>query len=130
MLNVRTVTEVNAIIAERFGSFQLDHETIPLEKALGRILAKDVFAQEFVPNFNRSTVDGYALIASDIFGCSDAIPALLTLVGESHMGEPSDISLRKGQCAYVPTGAELPACRRGGHARERRGFRRRHDRHQ
>jgi len=109
MLNVRTVAEVNAIIAERFGSFQLDPETIPLENALGRILAKDIFAEEFVPNFNRSTVDGYALIASDIFGCSDAIPALLTLVGESHMGEPSDISLRKGQCAYVPTGAELPA---------------------
>ncbi len=109
MLNVKTIAEVNAIVAERFGGLRMPSGQIPLAEALGRVLAQDVRSEEFVPDFNRSTVDGYAVIASDVFGCSDAIPALLTLMGESRMGEPAAITLQKGQCAYVPTGAELPA---------------------
>jgi molybdopterin molybdotransferase len=109
MLNVKTVAEVNALVSERFGELRMPAEQISLAEALGRVLAQDVRSEDFVPDFNRSTVDGYAVIASDVFGCSDAIPALLTLVGESRMGEPAAISLQKGQCAYVPTGAELPA---------------------
>ena len=109
MLNVKTVAEVNALVAERFGGLRMPAEQIPLTEALGRITAQDVLSQEYVPNFTRATVDGYAVIASDVFGCTDAIPALLTQAGESRMGEPSSLSLQKGQCAYVPTGAELPA---------------------
>ena len=109
MLNVKTVAEVNALVAERFGGLRMPAEQIPLGDALGRVTAQDILAQEFVPNFTRATVDGYAVIASDVFGCTDAIPALLTQAGESRMGEPSSLSLQKGQCAYVPTGAELPA---------------------
>lgn len=109
MLNVKTVAEVNALVSESFGGLRMPTEQVPLAEALGRVTAQDILSQEFVPNFNRATVDGYAVIASDVFGCTDAIPALLTLIGESRMGEPSTLSLQKGQCAYVPTGAELPA---------------------
>ncbi len=109
MLNVKTIAEVNALVSERFGGLRMPAEQIPLAEALGRVTSQDILAREFVPDFNRATVDGYAVIASDVFGCSDAIPALLTLAGESRMGEPSSLSLQKGQCTYVPTGAELPA---------------------
>lgn len=109
MLQVRSISEVKELITERFGALRSGAENVPLSQALGRVLAADVTASEFVPNFNRSTVDGYAVIAADVFGCSESIPALLTLAGESHMGQPIDIPLQKGQCVYVPTGAELPA---------------------
>jgi molybdopterin molybdotransferase len=109
MLQVRSIAEVSQLIAEHFGGLRSAAEYVPLSQALGRALAQDIQATEYVPNFNRSTVDGYAVIAADVFGCSESIPALLTLAGESHMGQPIDIQLQKGQCVYVPTGAELPA---------------------
>ena len=109
MLDVKTVAEVNSIIENRFGSDRMDSEHVPLDSAQGRALAEDILSCEFVPNFNRSTVDGYAVVASDVFGCSDSIPALLTLAGESKMGEHTHIQLVKGQCAYVPTGGEVPS---------------------
>ena len=62
-------------------------EAVPLVQAIGRVLAEDVVTTEYVPDFNRSTVDGYALRARDTFGCSDAIPAILPLAGEELMGE-------------------------------------------
>ncbi|MDK2981522.1 MAG: molybdopterin molybdotransferase [Chloroflexota bacterium] len=109
MLNVKSIVEVLELIDHRFGGLHMESQTIPLDEALGRALTHDIQATEYVPNFNRSTVDGYAVIAADVFGCSESIPALLTLAGESHMGQPVNIQLQKGQCVYVPTGAELPA---------------------
>jgi molybdopterin molybdotransferase len=108
MLNVKTLAEVNRIITKRFDGIRMGCEQVPLENALGRVLGKDISATEYVPDFNRSTVDGYAVIAADVFGCSDAIPALLALSGESKMGVHTGIRLERGQCGYVPTGAEIP----------------------
>ncbi|OQA13085.1 MAG: Molybdopterin molybdenumtransferase [Chloroflexi bacterium ADurb.Bin360] len=62
-----------------------------------------------MPNFNRSTVDGYAVRAQDVFGCSDSIPALLKQIGEAKMGEHTALKINSGECVYVPTGAEIPA---------------------
>jgi len=61
-----------------------------------------------VPGFDRSTVDGYAVIASDTFGCSESIPAVLTLAGEVLMGEAARGGLRPGTCVAVSTGGDLP----------------------
>jgi molybdopterin molybdotransferase len=108
MLTVKSIDEVQEIIRDRFASLRMPAEPIALEFALGRCLAEPLIAGEHVPDFNRSTVDGYAVIASDIFGCSEAIPALLTLTGEIAMGEHASLQLVKGQCAYVHTGSELP----------------------
>ena len=108
MLTVKSIDEVQGIIRNRFDSLRMPTESVALEFAVGRCLAKPVIAAENVPDFNRSTVDGYAVIASDVFGCSEAIPALLNLVGEVAMGEHTSLQLAKGQCAYVHTGSELP----------------------
>ena len=110
MLNVITIAEAQQLIAEKFGQLRMPEEQVPLEAALGRVLARDCLATEFVPNFNRSTVDGYAVRAQDVFGCSDSIPALLMQVGEAKMGEHTELEILSGECVYVPTGAEIPAC--------------------
>ena len=108
MLEVKTPEEVLRLIGREFRPLDRT-ETVPLSRALGRVLAEDVLAEEYVPDFNRSTVDGYALRAKDTFGCSDAIPAVLNLAGEVKMGERADVHVPRDACAYVPTGGEIPA---------------------
>jgi len=83
-------------------------ENIPLLEARGRTLAADIIAEEDIPAFNRSTVDGYALRGNDTFGCSESLPAYLELCGEINMGENPQLSLNSGQCAWIPTGGVLP----------------------
>ena len=108
MLQVKTPEEVLHLIETEFLPLSDEPETVPLSDALGRILAKDIIAGEYVPDFDRSTVDGYAVRAADTFGCSDAIPAILPLAGEVKMGEEASFSLPRGFCAYVPTGGAIP----------------------
>jgi molybdopterin molybdotransferase len=99
--------EVEQIIREQFTASP-QCETVPLFEADGRVLFDDVRSDEFVPDFDRSTVDGYAVNAGDVFGCSDAIPALLRLGGEIAAGEETDLVWQKGDCFYVPTGGMMP----------------------
>src|ERR1044072_6503442 len=49
-------------------------ERIPLDTALGRVLADDVTSPVDVPSFDRSNVDGYAVIAEDTFGAAEEVP--------------------------------------------------------
>lgn len=107
MFKVKTSQEAEAILKERF-STQLECESISLHEAVGRTLFTNIVSQEYVPNFHRSTVDGYAVSSRDTFGCSDSIPALLRLAGEVQMGVPADVPAEPGCCVYVPTGGQIP----------------------
>ena len=107
MLEVKTPQEVLALIETEFEPLGLV-EAAPLTGALGRVLAEPVTAQEYVPDFDRSTVDGYACRAADTFGCTEAIPAILQVAGEVQMGQSADLALSRDSCAYVPTGGALP----------------------
>ncbi len=108
MLKVKTPEEVLALIKKEFAPLTGLEETVSLGRAIGRILSQDIAAEEYVPDFDRSTVDGYAVKASDTFGCTDAIPAMLTQVGEVLMGEGADMILGVGDCVAVPTGGAVP----------------------
>lgn len=80
----------------------------PLAQALGATLAEAAAAPEDVPGFDRSTVDGYAVLADDTAGAGESLPCFLKIVGEVEMGKPAPCSIRHGECAYVPTGGMLP----------------------
>ena len=108
MLQVKTPEEVLRLIHDKFRPVAELAESVPLTAAAGRTLSEDIIAKEYVPDFNRSTVDGYAVRAADTFGCSDAIPAILSLQGEIRMGEDAGFALLRENCAYVPTGGALP----------------------
>ena len=108
MLQVKTPEEVLCLIHDKFRPVSELTEFVPISAAAGRILSEDIIAEEYVPDFNRSTVDGYAVRAADTFGCSDAIPAILSLQGEIRMGEDAGFALLRENCAYVPTGGALP----------------------
>ena len=107
MLHVKTPEEVLALIETEFAPVA-GTELISLTAAMGRVLAEDIAATEYVPDFDRSTVDGYAVRARDTFGCTDSIPAILPLQGEVFMGEGAEFDLNPEECVAVPTGGALP----------------------
>lgn len=108
MLDVKTVQQVMEILKNEFADFPLDSELTELHNCTGRILAETVFSSEDVPGFNRSNVDGYAVISSDTFGAGESQPVQLNLLPEVLMGQYPDFALSKGQSCYVPTGGALP----------------------
>jgi molybdopterin molybdotransferase len=85
-----------------------DSESIEVVHALDRILAQDILAPHPLPDFQRSTVDGYAVRAGDTHGASDSLPAYLTLIGEVPMGDTPSFEIGQGQCALIHTGGMLP----------------------
>src|SRR5215213_1847970 len=54
-------------------------ERIPIDAALGRILAANVLAPVDVPSFDRANVDGFAVVAEDTFGASEEVPRSVRL---------------------------------------------------
>jgi molybdopterin molybdotransferase len=84
-------------------------QRIAVVDALGRVLAADLAAPHDLPNFPRSTVDGYAVAAQDTHGASDSLPAYLEVVGEVLMGRAAAVAIDEGQCAIVHTGGMIPA---------------------
>ena len=92
----------------RFSS--LAPENLPLDAALGRILAEEITAPENLPQSARSTMDGFAVRAKNTFGCSESEPSLLTVKGEIAMGDPGqNYTLGNGETMHIWTGGELPA---------------------
>jgi molybdopterin molybdotransferase len=73
------------------------------------VLSADVVADQDLPGFRRSTMDGFAVRAASTFGASDSAPALLTVIGEVAMGTGAGESVGAGQAARILTGGMVPA---------------------
>ena len=74
----------------------------------GRVTTTAVLAPHALPQFRRSTMDGYAVRAADSFGASESLPAFLQVVGEVPMGQAANVDLGVGQAAIVHTGGMIP----------------------
>ena len=81
---------------------------IDIGDALGLVCAESVAASEDLPAFARSTVDGYAVKATDTFGASEGMPAYLNLSREVLMGEAAEFGTPNGSACKIPTGGMLP----------------------
>lgn len=79
----------------------LEPETMPLDRAVGRVLAEDAAAPEDLPPFDRSAVDGYA-VRTDDTGSS------FVVTDEIRAGQWKPQSLERGHCVAIGTGAALP----------------------
>lgn len=86
----------------------MEEERVPLHDAYTRILSQPVTAQEDIPGFTRTVVDGYAVRAADTVGAGEALPAMLTITGRVGMGDGDAGVVSPGECRYVPTGAVIP----------------------
>ena len=108
LLKVDTLEEARHKVKAALADIQMKKEKLPLLESGGYTLAEDIFAPVPVPAFCRSTVDGYAVKASNTGGATESLPVLLKCIGEVKMGERADFTLQVGQCVYVPTGGMIP----------------------
>jgi putative molybdopterin biosynthesis protein len=84
-------------------------DTVPLDSALGRVLAADVLSPVDVPSFDRSNVDGFAVVAQDTFGASEEAPRSVELGQEViHTGVVPKTVIRPGTAVSIATGGMIP----------------------
>jgi molybdopterin molybdotransferase len=79
-------------------------EEIQFRSALGRVLAEDLIATTSIPPFNRSALDGYALIAADV----QHTPVELIVKGEVRAGGDIPGAIHRGETMAIMTGAPIP----------------------
>jgi molybdopterin molybdotransferase len=82
----------------------LGEERAALDAACGRVLARGLAALRTQPPFPNSAMDGYALRAAD----AAALPATLTVIGESAAGRAFGGAVGPGQAVRIFTGAPMP----------------------
>jgi molybdopterin molybdotransferase len=87
----------------------LEIETIPLAYAGGRTLGEDLFSEVDLPPFSNSSMDGFAVRASDLARASLENPVQLEVVGDIPAGVVSTGALAPGQAMRIMTGAPVPA---------------------
>jgi putative molybdopterin biosynthesis protein len=84
-------------------------ETVPLDAALGRVLAVDVVSPVDVPSFDRANVDGFAVVAEDTFGASEEVPRTVLLGEEEiHTGVVPATAIEPGTAVLIATGGMIP----------------------
>jgi len=84
-------------------------ESVTLDAALGRVLAADVVSLVDVPSFDRSNVDGFAVVSDSTFGASEEVPHCLQLSAETiHTGVVPQTVIRSGAAVSIATGGMVP----------------------
>ena len=107
--DVKTLEDTLSIVRHSHERIlKIETEWVSLNDAVGRVLSQTIISPIDLPDFNRSTVDGFAVFADEVFGASDAIPSILSISGEIYMGHSEIPSLNRGEAIYVPTGGALP----------------------
>ncbi|PID40025.1 MAG: molybdopterin molybdenumtransferase MoeA [Proteobacteria bacterium] len=102
------VETIEAVLAHAARFSPVEAERVPLAECLGRVLAEDIYTDVDIPDFDRSTMDGYAVKAASTFGASEANPAYIEVCGQIMMGERPDLSVGPGQAVRIATGGMLP----------------------
>jgi molybdopterin molybdotransferase len=102
------VTDLKSVLEYSSDFPRVETEDIPLDESFGRILAVSIDADVDLPDFMRSTMDGYAVRASATFGASEANPAYLTIKGVVPMGESPGFAIGSDEAATISTGGMLP----------------------
>lgn len=87
----------------------LGTERVMLTEAYGRVLARDLLAQEDVPAFDRSPYDGYTVRSADTVNASEKHPITLRVVEEIPAGAVPEKEITAGTAAKILTGAPVPS---------------------
>ena len=108
LLKVDTLEAAREKLRSAVGENWIKTVKVPLKNALDRVLAEDIYGRVNIPDFRRSMVDGYAVIAKDTMGAGESIPVFLKVIDDVGMGEEATSIITSGTCAYVPTGGMIP----------------------
>ena len=86
----------------------LGREDLPLEAALGRILADVITAPEDAPPYPRAIVEGHLVRAADTQGASEETPGQARIVGRCDPGDAACPEPGPGEAIAVATGSLVP----------------------
>ena len=104
-MNLLSVHEAQKRILLRFKP--VETEAILLASGAGRVLAADIISSDY-PLFDNSSVDGFAVIASDLINSGIESPTSLNVVADIPAGSSSNVNLTSGKAARIMTGAPIP----------------------
>jgi molybdopterin molybdotransferase len=105
-MSLLSVSEARERILSQFQPVK--HENLPLADALNRVLAQDVRAADDLPLFDNSSMDGFALRASDVSEAAPGSPCSLRVAADIPAGSTPTIVLGPGEAARIMTGAHMP----------------------
>lgn len=83
-------------------------EKVGLSQAFGRVLSRTLYSKIDLPPFDRSEMDGYAVLSSDTEGASETAPLRLRVVGRVDAGSAYRGEVAGGSCVEIATGAPVP----------------------
>ena len=101
-----TVTEASERIMAEIK--QLDVESVPLRRALGRVCSEDISATVTMPPWSNSSMDGYAVRSADITPVMSGKRVTLHVVATIAAGEFAPRPLKRGEAMRIMTGAPVP----------------------
>ncbi|NWF51971.1 MAG: molybdopterin molybdotransferase MoeA [Nitrospirae bacterium] len=105
---VISVEKAKELILKHLLPKTLPEKNLKIEECYGLIVSRDIFSPEDLPEFSKSTVDGFAVSASDTFGATEGMPAYINVIHEVLMGQEPHFELSKGHAAKILTGGMLP----------------------
>lgn len=101
------VDQAQAILAAH-GAPVTRREAVPVAAADGRVVAEEIVADQDVPPFARSAMDGYAVRAADTAGALPERPVALRIVEMVYTGSMPGRPVEPASCSGIATGAPLP----------------------
>ncbi|WMJ78269.1 MULTISPECIES: molybdopterin molybdotransferase MoeA [unclassified Sedimentibacter] len=101
-----SVEQAKSIILD--GREKTDIIEIPILESLGHVLANDVKSHMDMPPFDRSPLDGYALMSEDTKDASIERPVVLDVIDYVPAGYVSSKKVKNGQAIRIMTGAKIP----------------------
>ncbi|HID82033.1 MAG TPA: bifunctional molybdopterin-guanine dinucleotide biosynthesis adaptor protein MobB/molybdopterin molybdotransferase MoeA [Chromatiales bacterium] len=82
------------------------NETVPLQNAIGRVLAEAIISPVNVPSHTNSAMDGYAVRGADL---PEEGEVKLDMIGTAFAGHPFSAEMGAGECVRIMTGAAMPS---------------------
>ncbi len=107
-LTLQIPQKAYSLLLQHLPPVQVRRTLVETRNSINRITASAILSPEDTPSFHRSTVDGYAVRASDTFGASETLPAFFKVIGEVPMGSMPGFQLHTGEAALIHTGGALP----------------------
>jgi putative molybdopterin biosynthesis protein len=101
-----SINEAQSIVLDRLPI--IDKEKVCLDNAFRRILAEKIVSKIDVPNFNRASMDGYAVRSQDTLEAREDRPICLRHAGCVPVGAVPEVEVEPGETIEVSTGSMMP----------------------
>lgn len=109
VMDIRKPIQVNEAITKVM-NFAIEGRAyyVPIEKSYGFFLGEDLVADHFIPQFDRSLYDGFAVQSKDTLLATCTHPVKFEVIGEIAAGQVFPETVKAMQAVRIMTGAPIP----------------------